>query len=157
MSSQKSAAALDLRPRPSRRLARILLGFHALAAVAMIGGMPNRWAQGLALLLIAFSAYRSHYVHILHRDRSGIRRALWQADGRWFLEDNAGVMAEARLLPSSYLHPRLVILNFELAHSRARRNLILLPDSLDFQTLRQLRARLRVTAPQLSAVRPDEA
>ncbi len=151
MSSKEFAAALDLRPRPSKWLDRILLGFHALAAVVIIAGVPNRWWLAAALVLVAASAYWSRRVHVLRRSRSAIRRALWQPDGRWLLEDNAGVTGEAKLLPSSYLHPRLVILNFSLLRNRERRDLVLLPDSLDFNTLRQLRARLRVTAQQLTA------
>ncbi|MGH8529084.1 MAG: protein YgfX [Nevskiales bacterium] len=156
MSSKEFATALDLRPRPSKWLACILLAFHAIAAAVVIAGVPNRWLLAASLVLIAASAYGSHHVHVLRRSRKLIRRALWQPDGRWLLEDNAGVTAEAKLLPCSYLHPRLVILNFALLRGQSRRNLILLPDSLDFNTLRQLRARLRVTAQQLSATRLNE-
>ncbi len=157
MLSKEFAAALDLRPRPSKWLARILLGFHAVAAAVIVAGVANRWLLGAALILLAASAYGSYHVHVLRRSRHGIRRALWQPDGRWLLEDNAGVTAEAKLLPSSYLHPRLVILNFALLRGQLRRDLILLPDSLDFNTLRQLRARLRVTAQQLTAAGLNEA
>ena len=64
-------------------------------------------------------------------------------DGRWLLQDQRGEMCQARLLPSSYLHPKLVILNFSLERFPRRRSLVLCPDSLDAQTLRQLRVRLR--------------
>ena len=151
MSSKEFAGALELRPRPSRWLERILLGFHGLTAAVLIAGVPNRWLLGGALALLILSAYWNRRVYVLRRGARAVRRALWQPDGRWVLEDNSGVTSEAKLLPSSYLHPRLVILNFALLRDRTRRDLVLLPDSLDFHTLRQLRARLRVTAQQLAA------
>ena len=68
----------------------------------------------------------------------------WQVDGQWLLEDAAHQSHIALLMPSSYLHARLLILNFKLVESGRRRTVILLPDSLDVQTLRRLRSRLRI-------------
>jgi hypothetical protein len=98
----------------------------------------------MLLALVALSFYRNYRRHVLHRGRRAPRRVVCHGDGRWLLQDHRGEMQEARLLPSSYLHPRLVILNFTLRQRPRRRNLVLCPDSLDAQTLRQLRVRLRV-------------
>ncbi|HXG28862.1 MAG TPA: protein YgfX [Nevskiales bacterium] len=138
--------SLDFRPRASRLLARFLIGVHALAALAVLLWVPGRGMVAALLGLVALSFIRNYRRHVLHRGKYAPRRVICQADGRWLLQDHRGKMQEARLLPSSYLHPRLVILNFALQQRPRRRNLVLCPDSLDAQTLRQLRARLRLAA-----------
>jgi toxin CptA len=135
---------LDFKPRASRLLARFLIVVHALAVVTVLLWVPGRITVAALLALVALSFYRNYRRHVLHRGRRAPRRVVCQGDGRWLLQDHRGQMQEARLLPSSYLHPRLVILNFILRQRPRRRNLVLCPDSLDAQTLRQLRVRLRV-------------
>jgi toxin CptA len=135
--------SLEFRPRPSRLLARFLLVAHALAAVVVLVSVPGRLAMAVLLGLVLVSFYRAYRRHVLQVGRRAARRVVCQEDGAWFLQDTQGVVREARLLPSTFLHPRLVILNFELCRCAGRRNLVLCPDSLDPQTLRRLRARLR--------------
>jgi hypothetical protein len=94
---------------------------------------------------------------MLQRGAKVARRVVCRADGAWFLQDNEGALREARLLPSSYLHPKLVILNFALGSRAGKRNLVLCPDSLDAQTLRRLRQHLRVTAQGQPDARFDRA
>lgn len=154
MSSQGFEGALELRPRPSRWLARTLFAAHGLAAVAVVAGVPHRGAMIGLLLALTLSAYHAFKVHVQRRNPSAIRRAVWHSDGRWFVENNARVTAEARLQPHSYLHPRLVILHFEMLRCGSKNSLLLLPDSLDFQTLRLLRARLRLVGRNLGATSP---
>ncbi|MGH8458700.1 MAG: protein YgfX [Nevskiales bacterium] len=160
-SGQFSAAdldsALDFKPRRSRLLARFLLGVHALATVTVLLWVPGRGAVAALLALIALSFFRNYRRHVLHRGRRASRRIVCQGDGRWLLQDHLGEMHPAHLLPSSYLHPRLVILNFRLAEYPRRRNLVLFPDSLDAQTLRQLRMRLRVAARGQPDARSQQA
>jgi toxin CptA len=108
--------------------------------------VPGRGLVAALLALVALSFVRNYRRHILHRGRRAPRRVICQPDGGWLLQDHHGQMQPARLLPSSYLHPRLVILNFALDQRPRRRNLVLCPDSLDAQTLRQLRVRLRLAA-----------
>jgi toxin CptA len=138
--------SLDFKPRASRLLARFLVGVHALAVLAVLLWVPGRGLVAALLALVALSFTRNYRRHILHRGRRAPRRVICQGDGRWLLQDHRGEMQPARLLPSSYLHPRLVILNFALEQRPRRRNLVLCPDSLDAQTLRQLRVRLRLAA-----------
>lgn len=138
------AGVLDFRPRASRLLARFLIAVHVTAALAVLLWVPGRIAVAGLLALVALSFYRNYRRHILHRGARAARRIVCQDDGRWLLQDHRGRMQEARLLPSSYLHPRLVILNFRLEQRPRRRSLVLCPDSLDAQALRQLRVRLRM-------------
>ncbi|MDX1496638.1 MAG: protein YgfX [Salinisphaeraceae bacterium] len=137
---------IELKPRPSHMLAMLLAGFHALVVVVVIWAVPYKPAMAALILLTVLSWYRAYRVHICHLGRHAVRRLQWQADGSWLLADEQGEMRPAQLLPSSYLHRRLVILNFRLRKSGRRRNVVLLPDSLDFETLRHLRVRLRTQA-----------
>ena len=137
---------LDFKPRRSRLLARFLVGVHLLAVVAVLLWVPGRLITVVLLALVALSFVRNHRRHILLRGARVPRRVVCHEDGRWLLQCEQGVMHAARLLPSSYLHPQLVILNFALDEQPRRRNLVLCQDSLDAQTLRQLRVRLRVAA-----------
>lgn len=137
---------LEFRPRPSKLLARFLVIVHVAAALTVMIFVPGRLAMAVLLLLVAVSFHRAYRRYVLQRGSRAARRVVCQEDGVWLLQDTQGVVREARLLPLTFLHPRLVILNFELCRTSGRRNLVLCPDSLDVQTLRRLRARLRVTA-----------
>lgn len=149
------AHTLDFKPRASRLLARFLFAVHALATVVVLLWVPGRFAVAALLALVAVSFFANYRQHVLHRGRRAPRRIVCQGDGQWQLQDKHGEMLPARLLPSSYLHPKLVILNFALEQSPCRRNLVLCPDSLDAQTLRQLRAKLRITSQPLGAQAPN--
>lgn len=147
--------ALDFRPGRSQQIARFLFALHALAALTVLFSVPGRVAIAALLALVALSFFRNYRRHVLFRGPSAPRRVICREDGRWFLQDHQGGMHLARLLPSSYLHPRLVILNFALEQRPRRRSVVLCPDSLDAQTLRQLRVRLRVMGqPEIAAEKP---
>lgn len=150
MSSNQSVSgsgmSLDFKPRRSRLLARFLVGMHALAAAVVLLWVPGRLATVVLLALVALSFFRNYRRHILLRGARVPRRVVCHEDGRWLLQCQQGAMHPARLLPSSYLHPQLVILNFALEERPRRRNLVLCQDSLDAQTLRQLRVHLRIAA-----------
>ena len=85
---------------------------------------------------------------------------IWDSDNDWSLHAASGEQLAVRLLPGSYVHPLLVILNFELEapplgtspsgqlFNTRRRSIVLAKDSADATTLRQLRARLNFFRPQ---------
>ena len=64
-------------------------------------------------------------------------------EGRVSFQTRAGGWQEARLLPTTYVTPLLTVLNLRLAGRRTVRHVVLMPDSLDAETYRQLRVRLR--------------
>jgi toxin CptA len=137
---------LEFRPRPSRILARFLLAVHVAAAISVIYGAPGHIGTAALLGFVVISYYWNYRRHILMIGGRSPRRVICKSDGSWYLQDRDGEVRAAELLPSSYLHPRLVILNFRLEKSRRRRNLVLCSDSLDVRSLRQLRQHLRVAA-----------
>lgn len=146
MSLNYSEPPIELKPRPSSILAWVLGLFHILVIGVILFGVDPKAAAAVLILLALLSWYRSHRLHIRHLGRGAVRRLQWQADGSWLLDDAYGYSHAARLLPSSYLHPRLVLLNFRLEENGRRRYVLLLPDSLDSESLRRLRVRLRIEA-----------
>lgn len=134
---------LRIRPRSSRRLAAFLLTTHG-AALAVALGLPLDWylRVGFAVAVLLALAY-SAAVHILFLVSSAVREATWGSDGVWTLTLVSGEQREARILPSTYVTGNLLVLNFRRGRWWSR-SLVLLPDSLDANLLRRLRARLRL-------------
>ncbi|MGH8505992.1 MAG: protein YgfX [Stenotrophobium sp.] len=136
-------ATLDLAPKASVRAFGFVFGLHivllALVPFAMQSG-PMMFVV-LGLIALSWLWLRRHPVFGFG-DRA-IVRLVWHAEGGWTLYDAAGRHSEAHLLGSSYVHARLLVLNFRLKSGR-RRTRILLGDELDVESLRKLRARLIV-------------
>ncbi len=143
MSLNDCATTIEFKPRPSVVLARLLFLVHGAAALVVFLFVHHKLIMPLMLLMIAFSYYRSYRKQVLHKGSGAIRRIVWQADGGWFLEDASGVVLESEL----HIHPRLVVLNFKLLRSVGRRSIVLCPDSMDCDTLRRIRSRLRTSHP----------
>jgi toxin CptA len=146
MSSKKYAAPFSLIPEVSRRLTGLLFVGHGGAIILLYFlALPVvlRWfiAVGLVANLI-----------VVLRKQSGrpgpgnVRALLWQAEGDWMLDIVGVGWQSAQLLPSTYAHPWLVVLNFRLEEERRSRSVVLLPDAIDGDNLRRLRVRLQVEA-----------
>lgn len=141
MSSARSAVQLTLEPVPSRILFTALAVCHLLALVSLlICDLPVIITLSLGML-IGFSLILSYARYGYRRSRWFVERVSCLADGSWALQTADGRNHPAWLLESSYVHPRLVILNFALG-GLARRSVVLLPDSIDADDLRRLRVRL---------------
>lgn len=145
MSSQKSATPLDLEPRRSRWLLWALgiahLGALVLVAVLVELTVPGQLLLVSAVLLSLWLTLRQ--LGWLGKP-AAISRVTWQADGDWVVETGNGDVVEGKLLPTSYVHPWLVVLNFRLEGKRGVRSVVLLRDSLDESSFRRLRVRLGV-------------
>lgn len=140
MTGHRVQPPLTIEPRASLRLAGFVVVVHLSAAICVCL-LPWPWQLGL-LPLIASLAYQLA-VHVLRVAPWSIRRAHWHSDGSWHIEFADGAQAEARLLGSTFIGLRLVVLN--LAIGRWRRLSLPLPaDSLDGADLRRLRRRLRI-------------
>ncbi len=124
-------APLRLEPRPSRRLARLLILFHGAAAGA-IWSLPLPMAPLLLLDLVILLSY-------LRSRRAVLAPAFsWGGDGRW--RDLQG--GEWALHGESFVTPWLVILQLRNASGR-RLTLVLPDDTLAADLHRRLRVRLR--------------
>ena len=159
MLSPKSAPPLKLDLRPSRWLASLILFAHGGALVVLMPLTLPIWALAPLVGLITGSLIYTLKTHAMLRGPLTIRRVIWDSDNDWSLHAASGEQLAVRLLPGSYVHPLLVILNFELESlpanaprgllfSTRRRSIVLAKDSADATTLRQLRARLNFFRPQ---------
>lgn len=68
---------------------------------------------------------------------------IWRSEGTWTLTLVSGEQVEARLLPSTFVTPRFLVLNLRCGRWRFRVP-VLVSDALELDLLRQLRVRLRL-------------
>ena len=139
---KNSIPVLRLEPRRSLRLAGLLLLAHVGALVFLVLSPLPAWIKILLVCLVGGSLIFTLNTYALLRGRWAIACAVCEGDGQWSLRTAAGREFDVRLLPGSYVHPGLVILNFSADRRWRSYSMILMPDSLDALTLRRLRVRL---------------
>lgn len=143
MSKREEQPPLRIRPGSSRILALFLLAAHG-AALAVVFAIPLDWYWRiwLAAAVLGGLVY-SLAARVLFLVPWACREATWRSDGTWILVLVSGGQIEPRLLPSSYVTQRLLVLNFRCGRWRSR-SMVLLSDALDSDLLRRLRVRLRL-------------
>ena len=144
MSSTGYDVQLDIRLNPSRWLTALVITMHVVAMIIVVAlsvTIPVWLVIGL-VAIIALSLYRTLNKDVLLRSRRAIVRVIVSPDDDWILMTREGKNYKATLLPGSYVHPYLMILNFSLVQERRKLSVVLLKDSLDPTTARHLRARL---------------
>ena len=119
-----------------------LFGYLGAIAVVLVLELPL-WLQLLIIGVVLFGLLRAYQLYEL----DPIRCLTWQEDGEWLLTMKGNTQVLARLLPSSFNHPWLVILNFQFSEIGKVRSVVLLKDSLPTDAFRQLRRRLTVEKP----------
>lgn len=140
MSSNSFESTVDLELRHSLTALKLIFVLHVGPVVAL----PFAMEQGVAMLVIlglfmlSWLALRRHPV--FGYGPKALTRLTWHAEGHWTLHDSRGSY-EAELLPSSYVHPKLLVLNFRLKDGK-RRTRAVFGDELGAESLRRLRARL---------------
>jgi len=143
MSSKKSESPIHIEPRGSRQLALALLLVHAAAMAVVINlGLPP-WASLALAGSVVMSLYMTFSTQVLGRGRSALTSLVWDEEGDWTLMDSLGERLQGRLRPNSYVHPRLLILNF-IIEGKPNRSLVLMRDSLDPRTFHRLLMRLNL-------------
>lgn len=144
MSSTKYAQPLRLKPKPSRILIGLLTVGH-LGAIAVLFPLDFpliiKLLIAVVLLVSLVVAWRKQPGKV---GEGGVQTLTWKADGDWLLETVDGESLTATLHESTYVHPWLVVLNFRQEGKRGLLSFALAPDSLDRETLRELRVRLKV-------------
>lgn len=141
MSSSSFGATVDLTLRPSIRGLQALFFLHGIPVAAL----PFAMAPGLPMLglLLAFAGswlwLRRH--RALGYGPRALTRIVWHASGGWTVYNEAGKSADAELLPGSFRHPAILVLNFRLPDG-SKRTRVLLGDEAPEEPLRRLRARL---------------
>ena len=143
VSKESEQPPLRIRPGHSRLLAVFLLVTHALAlAVVFAVPLSGYWRVGLAAVVL-LSLSHAIGAQVLFLVPWAGREAVWRSDGTWTLTLVSGEQTDARLLPSTYVTQRLLVLNFRRGRWRSSA-MVIVPDALDPDLLRRLRVRLRL-------------
>jgi hypothetical protein len=148
MSLSESEVPLQVDLDPSRLLHRAIILMHGVTVPCLIV-LP--WPWWLSLLAGA-SAAVAGYLHCRHLRRNSVTRLIREEDGRWTLGMCDGMHGGYRLLPDTYVHPRLTVLNFSGPDSRS---VVLLADSLEPAAFRRLRVMLKLRGAGLPASAQD--
>lgn len=128
--------------QPSFHLAAILLVAHSVAALALLALPLPSWAIAALFLLLLFSL-----LHYLRRDArlsapsSGVKLVLEEESV--VLTMRSGDQFTGHLLHDSLITPFLTVLNVLPQGAYLARSIIILPDSLDRESFRQLRVWLK--------------
>jgi hypothetical protein len=145
MSSPGFAASLRVTPRPSAILALSLGAAHLLALTSVFAvSLPLALKLALGAAVLA-SLCHAVYVHVLLQGRRSIRELIWTSSGALLVKDAHGRDWDAHVCANSFVHPRLLVLRLSLDKGSPRA-MVLLPDSVTADVLRQLRVRLRLTS-----------
>ncbi len=141
--SQKSVP-LHLELRPSRILAALLLAVHGGAAGCVLI-VPLPWPMHMVLVgAVLFSLYRTASRRALLASHRAVTRLVWDELGEWVVVFGNGDELPAHLLPDSFVSPLGVVLNLASLVPPGRYAVVILPDSLDRNSFRRLRVRLRL-------------
>lgn len=115
---------------------------HATAAwVLMALPAIPWWSKGLVLLALAASFYYNWRLHLSRTAAQAVQEIRYYAPDNILLRTNSHSHF-VRLDGSSFLHPWLCVLNLR-SQSGKLHTLILLPDNVPPDTLRQLRVRIK--------------
>ena len=135
--------------RPSRYFAAMLVAAHGITLVALLPLALPGWARVALAALILFSlAYHLRRDAWLSTPSAGV--ALTLEGDRVVLTTRGGGQLAGRILRDSLVTPFLTVLNILPQGAHLARSVIILPDSLDVESFRQLRVCLRWGAAQNS-------
>jgi toxin CptA len=128
--------------RPSRYLAALLFAAHgATLAVLFLLPLPLWTIAALAMLILFSMAYHVWRDAWLAAPSSAV--ALKLEDEHAVLTTRAGRQVEGTVLGDSFVTPYLTVLNVLPDGARMARSIVILPDSLDAESFRQLRVWLK--------------
>lgn len=130
-------------PQPSTWLLVYLIIAHIISLMVLLPLAIPAWSKMLLATIIIFSVVISLRRHALLVDGGAIVRVCWGEDA-WELELADRRTLQATLLPDSYVSTFCVVLGFRGRRLWQHRYLVLAPDSLDADTFRRLRVRLRL-------------
>ena len=139
MSLHESATTLRIEPGRSRLIAGAVVLGH-VGALTLLTAVPFAWWLPLVALAV-IASLRRLWPSYIASGSAPTYTVTWDGDGRWSWCDAGGESVPCRLLPPTFVHPRLVVLN--LACDGRRRSVVLVSDNVDSHLLRRLRVRLR--------------
>jgi toxin CptA len=119
---------------------RAVFVLHVLCLVLIPFAMQPGWPMILLVAAFGVSWFALRHSAVLGFNSRAITRVIWHADGQWSVFRGAR-QYRAELRDSSFVHPALIVLNFQLLDGgRAAR--VIAGGEADVEPLRRLRARL---------------
>jgi len=148
MEAKLKQAPIHISVHPSRNLGLMVLTIHAAVLTVVPPMAAPLWGKLLLSLAILTSLVQNLRRYVFLRSPHSIIQLVWENTGEWSLMQRDGEVLEARLLPSTFVHHRLAILNFHLINARwtsfwQHPSVVLFDDAIGRSTLRRLRVRLR--------------
>ena len=150
MSLDAYVPPLRLDRRPSRILFIALTAVHGIALLVLPPLVMAWWVKLPLAMLIMMHWVVSYRHHIAFSAPRAVKHFIWLGDNRWELFGIDGSAIKARLLPTAYVHPLLVVMRF-LTEDNHKRAVVLPYDGLDTDGHRQLRVQLRLIEGKLTA------
>jgi len=142
MSVDSEPPPIHLHIRPSRLLGLLVLTIHAAALTVLPALAGPWWGQLLLSLAVVGSLIQNLRRHVFLRSPLSIIQLVWERGGDWTLMQRDGVVQAAKLLPSTFVHHHLMILNFRGEQRWQWPSVVLFDDAAGRESLRQLRVRL---------------
>jgi toxin CptA len=144
MSSPTYAAPLHLKRYPSVILAVYIATAHG-GVLVLLPWLDLPWEL---IVFLSISVFASFYFSLQNQALLSSPRAvvqiIWDSQSIWFLHQRNGIEHVGKLLPSCFVGPRLMVLNFVVGVWWRRVSVILLLDNIDPEALRRLQVRLRI-------------
>ena len=142
MSSNKSEQSLHIEPKKSPQLALVLLAIHGTAMGVLLSLPVNIWLQFALAGSVIGLLIGSWNIYITGMSKKSIKVLLWHEDGNWTLMTKDKHSIDVTLLPSSYVFPKIIVLQFRSDENR-KYSAILFPDALNPQLFHRLFLRLK--------------
>ena len=142
MPTNSDPPAIHLRIRPSRLLGLLVLSIHAAALTLLPTLATPWWGQLLLSLAVVGSLIQNLRRHVFLLSPLSIIQIVWERSGDWTLMHRSGAVQAATLLPSTFVHHHLMILNFRGESHWQWPSVVLFDDAAGRDSLRQLRVRL---------------
>lgn len=127
--------------KPSHRFILVFYLIH-------LGAIPVMQFSHIPLVIqipviagVLISLIHGHYMYISRKHPDSTVRLVLNQAGEWLLELAHGSKLTVTLKPMTFVHPMLVVMSFQ--GDRRIHRVILTPDTLDADTFRRLRVRLR--------------
>jgi toxin CptA len=143
-SSTPFSGLLAIRPTPSARLAAFVAVAHAGAIIALCISGLSPWMKGLLVVVVMVSASQAARKWWITKALQREYTYFIGGDGTWFRQKSDGSTENLAVVPPIYVQPWLIVVRFRTGGpARSLVTLVLPPDSIDADTHRRLRVRLR--------------
>lgn len=134
---------LELELRSSRLIAAYLLCIHAAALASLVPLSLPSWLKIGAVIPLSWSALYGLRRHAWRTAAAAIAGVRLHADGSIELLRRGGAVEAAAVEPASTLLPFAIVIRVRYAERRGGCAVVVAPDALSAEQLRQLRVWLR--------------